>query len=123
MEICVHKGKDREELTIHLSSMLNGTETLRTLMGIRKGIRCVSRSRLKAWGAETNGKTRANSKVHVLGNMPIQQNYPQRIHQIKIRTQTGMSTKDPTEEETTRYYRLLGNKLKARHVIKTSVTG
>ena len=45
--------------------------------------------------------------MHVLGNMPIQQNYPQRILQIKIRTQTGKSIKDSAEEETTRYYRLL----------------
>ena len=28
-----------------------------------------------------------------------------------------------TEEETMRYYRLLGNELKERHVIKTPVTG
>jgi hypothetical protein len=31
--------------------------------------------------------------------------------------------RNSVEEETMRYYRLLGNKLKVRHVIKTPVTG
>ena len=31
-----------------------------------------------------------------------------------------MSTKDSAEEETTRYYRLPGNNLKERHVIKNT---
>ena len=62
----------------------------------------MSRSRLENLLGDTkgfpknksNGKTRVDAKMHVLGNIPIQQDYPQRIPQIKVRTQAGMSTKD-----------------------------
>ena len=54
----------------------------------------MSRSRLETGGKEfqreqTDGKTRTDSKIHVLGNMPTQRNYPQWILRTEIRTQAG----------------------------------
>ena len=60
--------------------------------------------------------------MHVLGNMPIQRNYAQRILQMKIRTQMGKIHQGTSLRNVqigllwgnnrARYYRLLGNKLR-----------